>query len=266
MAFVPDLALLTRRTAAGDHDAYRTLFHLLAPRVLSFLSGRLARTAAEEATQEVMVRVWLNAGRYDGQRASVATWVFTIARNVAVDRLRTMHHAIDLSDPTWVPERADGAEGALDAQRDATAVRLALSDLPAEQADVVTQVFYGGSTLGEVAARAGIALGTVKSRLRLALASLRGSSSLVDVAQHPPPEGAGRVRSDRVQVPGGQAAGPQGGFSYAPPARHVRRDRNRDDATDVRHRLEPGAERRASGERAPAQAVDVHDRVEQQRV
>ncbi len=100
------LVLLTRRVAAGDEDAFRNLFGAVAPRVLGWMAERLDRSAAEAATQDVMLRVWLHADRYDEGRAPVATWIFAIARSVATARPHQTRHRVDASDPAWVPEPA----------------------------------------------------------------------------------------------------------------------------------------------------------------
>ena len=152
-------------------------------------------SATEDATQEVMLRVWRRAGRYDCSRASVCTWVFTIARNVAADRRRRVRHPLDPADPSWVADPQPSSEQALDLRRATAGVAVAVRMLPVEQADVVRQVFFDGATPAEIADRSGVAVGTVKSRLRLALGRLRGAPRLPVGACGPAP---GHPRRDRA--------------------------------------------------------------------
>lgn len=159
-----------------DRSAFARLFAHFAPRVKSFLvrSG-LADGVAEEVTQEVMVAVWRKASGFDPGRAGVATWVFTIARNRRIDRLRRTRareadHVVDPSDEPDMPPSGEAI--ALTAEREEE-VRKALKVLPDEQATVVRLSFFAEKPHPEIARELGIPLGTVKSRLRLALSRLR---------------------------------------------------------------------------------------------
>lgn len=159
-----------------DRTAFAQLFAHFAPRVKSFLvrSG-LADAVAEEVTQEVMVAVWRKASCFDPGRAGAATWVFTIARNRRIDRLRRARprkgdHVVDPSDEPDMP--LSGEAIALTAEREEE-VRKALDALPSEQAAVVRLSFFVEKPHVEIARELGIPLGTVKSRLRLALNRLR---------------------------------------------------------------------------------------------
>jgi RNA polymerase sigma factor (sigma-70 family) len=161
------------RIAAGDKAAFAELFAEFAPRVRAWLGRGLDPARADEVTQEVMVRVWRSAARYDGRRGAVSTWIFTIARNAKIDALRAVRYEVDETDPCFVADPARGPEGrTLDARRDAS-VSAALDDLPVEQAEVLRGAYYGALTLREIAEHQAIPLGTVKSRVRLALERLR---------------------------------------------------------------------------------------------
>jgi RNA polymerase sigma-70 factor (ECF subfamily) len=160
-----------------DRSAFARLFAYFAPRVKSFLmrSG-LAEPAAEEVAQETMIAVWRKASYFDPRRAGASTWVFTIARNRRIDRLRRMRSrtADQLFDPSDEPEGSPSGEDiALTVERDEE-VRRALASLPSEQAAIVRLSFFADKPHAEIARDLDIPLGTVKSRIRLAMTRLRG--------------------------------------------------------------------------------------------
>lgn len=159
-----------------DRNAFVRLFAHFAPRVKSFLmrSG-LDDSAAEEVTQEVMIAVWRKASYFDPGRAGVSTWVFTIARNQRIDRLRRLRSRTTdrLFDPSEEPEAPQtGEDIAITAEREEE-VRKALEALSSEQATIVRLSFFAEKPHAEIARELGIPLGTVKSRVRLALNRLR---------------------------------------------------------------------------------------------
>lgn len=168
--------LLDAVAQAQDRNAFARLFAYFAPRVKSFLirSG-LADAVAEEVTQEVMIAVWRKASYFDPGRAGASTWVFTIARNRRIDwlrraRSRTTDHVPDPGDEA--DTQPSGEDIALMADRE-RAVGKALATLPDEQATVVRLSFFSEKPHAEIARELGIPLGTVKSRVRLALNRLR---------------------------------------------------------------------------------------------
>lgn len=168
--------LLDAVARAQDRNAFARLFAYFAPRVKSFLirSG-LADAVAEEVTQEVMIAVWRKASCFDPGRAGASTWVFTIARNRRIDwlrraRSRTTDHVPDPDDEA--DTQPSGEDIALMADRE-KAVGKALATLPDEQAAVVRLSFFSEKPHAEIARELGIPLGTVKSRVRLALNRLR---------------------------------------------------------------------------------------------
>lgn len=168
--------LLDAVAQAQDRNAFARLFAYFAPRVKSFLirSG-LADAVAEEVTQEVMIAVWRKASYFDPGRAGASTWVFTIARNRRIDwlrraRSRTTDHVPDPDDEA--DTQPSGEDIALMADRE-KAVGKALATLPDEQATVVRLSFFSEKPHAEIARELGIPLGTVKSRVRLALNRLR---------------------------------------------------------------------------------------------
>ena len=169
-------ALLCRVAQAQDRGAFQLLFLHFAPRIKSYLlrTGTSAQQA-EELAQEAMLTVWRKAALFDPARASAATWIFTIARNLRIDLIRRERHpGFDPADPGLLPEESVPADAGVEASQEAQAVQAALRDLPPEQAEVIALFFYGDKPHSEIAAALDIPLGTVKSRLRLALSHLRG--------------------------------------------------------------------------------------------
>jgi RNA polymerase sigma-70 factor (ECF subfamily) len=175
MEQAPDLVVAIAERQ--DREAFAALFTLFAGRVKAWMmrSGAPAEIA-EEIAQETLLTVWRKAALYDPARATVSAWVFTIARNARIDRLRKdkrarqhlQYELLELDQEE--PERPDGL---LDtAQREAR-VRSALERLPAEQVRIVRLSFFDGRPHSEIAEHLGIPLGTVKSRLRLAMGRLR---------------------------------------------------------------------------------------------
>jgi RNA polymerase sigma-70 factor, ECF subfamily len=166
---------LQRIAERGDVEAFRKLFQSYAPRVKSYMmrQGADANTA-EELAQETMLTVWRKAGLYSGEKGSATTWIFTIARNLRIDRLR--------KELTWVP-LPDGhdEEASTDALPDEllsenerkARVQQALAGLPADQYEVVSLSYIEGLSHSEISERLGLPLGTVKSRMRLAYHKIR---------------------------------------------------------------------------------------------
>ncbi|MFW5678828.1 MAG: sigma-70 family RNA polymerase sigma factor [Pseudomonadota bacterium] len=170
------LADLVERVASEqDRAAFMELFDHYAPRLKAFLRRRGAGDAqAEDLVQEVMLTVWQRAGLYDRRQASVSTWVFTIARNRQIDVLRRERRPeLDPDEPMLQPSAAPEPDRALDAEQSAERLRAALALLPEEQAELVRVSFYEEASHSALAARFDLPLGTVKSRLRLALQKLR---------------------------------------------------------------------------------------------
>ena len=161
----------------GDRAAFATLFAIYAGRVkgMAMRAGASAE-AAEDIAQETMLAIWRKASTYDSRRSTSAAWIFTIARNQRIDRLRRdTRSRLHLLYETVEPEGPQEPDAALDTVEREARVRRALEALPAEQVNVVRESFFEGRPHAEIAARLGLPLGTVKSRLRLAMARLRNS-------------------------------------------------------------------------------------------
>jgi RNA polymerase sigma factor (sigma-70 family) len=122
----------------------------------------------------VMLLVWRRAETFDPAQASAATWVFTIARNKRVDTLRREQRPeIDPDDPALVPDPVEAADVRVAADQTNRRLRAALKELPPEQAELLKLAYFEDMPHSVISARRGIPLGTVKSRLRLALDRLR---------------------------------------------------------------------------------------------
>ena len=166
--------LLRRVAGAGDRDAFRSLFEHFAPRIKAFLMrGGAEAQLAEDLAQEAMLTLWRKAAQFDPAKASAATWLFTIARNLRIDRLRRERHpGFDPNDPSLAPEM-EYADKGLEIRASEDALRQALRALPPDQHAIVMQSYFSEKPHGQIATELGIPLGTVKSRLRLAMARLR---------------------------------------------------------------------------------------------
>jgi RNA polymerase sigma-70 factor (ECF subfamily) len=171
----PDFGRLIVAVAeARDREAFARLFAHFAPRLKSFLmrSGADA-AAAEDFAQEAMMTVWHKAALYDPARAAPSSWIFTIARNLRIDTLRRNRYAVRDIDPSDMPEAPLQPDAALDGSDEARRVRAALAALPEEQRNVLLLSYFSDLAHGEISRRLDMPLGTVKSRLRLAVARLR---------------------------------------------------------------------------------------------
>ncbi|SDC63277.1 sigma-70 family RNA polymerase sigma factor [Ruegeria marina] len=164
---------ISRIIEAQDKAAFAELFAHFAPRVKSFLmrSGSNA-TLAEDCAQDVMATVWHKAHLYDPARATVATWIFTIARNRRIDALRKDRRP-EPEDLPWGPEPEPPIADVMALQQETEMLRVAIRALPEAQRELIEQAYFGDLSHREIAAQTGLPLGTIKSRIRLALDRLR---------------------------------------------------------------------------------------------
>ena len=160
-----------------DDAAFARLFDYFAPRLVSFfVRAGSSRDAAEEIAQDVMVIVWNKASLYDPAKAAVSTWGFTIARNVRIDRARKeARRSRSETEAMEEPGVVESSEDFLLADERDARVRNAMSGLPADQSAVIRLSFFADKPHAEIARELGIPLGTVKSRLRLAMAKIRAA-------------------------------------------------------------------------------------------
>ena len=178
-----DLSLL-ERIAARDGAALAELYDRH-HRLVFAVIRRIVQSPsdAEEVLQETFVRVWSRAETYDARLGSPAAWVVRIARNRAIDGMRARQARADVNAPVPAPDDAastrelpspDTPESVLHSTYAARAVRGAVAALPAAQRALIEAAFFEGYTHQEIAARFGVPLGTVKTRIRNGLVSLRG--------------------------------------------------------------------------------------------
>ncbi|MGH7459057.1 MAG: sigma-70 family RNA polymerase sigma factor [Longimicrobiaceae bacterium] len=171
-----------RATARGDERALRELYDGFADRVFGSAVRMLRdEDEAEEVVEETFWQVWLTAGDYDPARGSPSAWIAAISRSRTLDRIRAVgrrrEQPLDpLPDPPWdgdlAPKPSDPSSD-LEASERRRVLLEALDELPAQQRDAVMLAYFSGYSQSEVANRMGAPLGTVKTRVRLALAKLR---------------------------------------------------------------------------------------------
>ena len=167
------VAHVIRIRDARDETAFAELFAHFAPRVKAFLMRSGGDPAiAEECAQEVMVTLWRKAHLFDPARASVATWIFTIARNKRIDVLRRQRRP-EPEDLSWGPEEAPDQADIVALQQESAQLSAAIARLPETQRELIQRAYFGEMSHGEIAAATGLPLGTTKSRIRLALDRLR---------------------------------------------------------------------------------------------
>ena len=171
----PDLDQVMNRVAAGDEDAFATLYDAVAARAYGLIR-RIVRdpALAEEVTQDVLVEVWRTASRFNQQRGSAAGWILAIAHHRAVDRVRAEQAAADRE------RRAGAASVPFDeviaevtARLEQEAVRRCLRTLTSIQRESIMLAYYGGLTYRDVAERLGAGLPAIKTRMRDGLIRLR---------------------------------------------------------------------------------------------
>jgi len=160
-----------------DRDAFARIFRHFAPLIKAFAinGSALAAAHAEELVQEVMIKVWQKATAFNPHKAAASTWIYTIARNCRTDmyrRLQKFDTPINAED-IWPEDDTDELFAAVQNKRNATRVREMLEELPHEQSQILVKVYMEGKSHSEVAEELDLPLGTVKSRVRLAMRKLQ---------------------------------------------------------------------------------------------
>jgi RNA polymerase sigma-70 factor (ECF subfamily) len=160
-----------------DRDAFSRLFKHFAPRLKGFgLRRGTDAASSEELAQETLLTVWRKADTFDPTRATVSTWIFTIVRNKRIDLFRREGYPeADLAEAAESIYEGPAADDEFDRVESSEALRAALDVLPAEQLEVLQRAYFEDKSHSVIAAELGLPLGTVKSRIRLALARLRGA-------------------------------------------------------------------------------------------
>ena len=166
-------ALVVRVAQARDRAAFAALFSHFAPRVKAWLMHQGAPASqAEDLAQEALLTVWRKAALFDPAKAGAGTWVFTIARNLRIDAIRRERRP-ELDPEDLLPDAAPDPDHAIALADGESRLRLALRTLPPGQVAVIEASFFADKPHSQIAVELGIPLGTVKSRLRLAMARLR---------------------------------------------------------------------------------------------
>jgi len=167
--------LIKKVETLKDTSAFEELFNHFAPRVKAFLMKSGADPQmAEECSQEVMATVWRKAHLFDPSRASASTWIFTIARNKKIDAIRKQNRPEPeqlYPDQDYEPDQ----EAVVELQQETERLTSALQELPEKQRVLVEKAYLGELSHSEIAEITGLPLGTIKSRIRLALEKLRHS-------------------------------------------------------------------------------------------
>lgn len=167
--------LIEAIAARQDRAAFAALFRHFAPRLKAFvMRGGTDADTAQEVAQEALVMVWRKAASFDRTRASAATWLYTIARNKRIDLLRRGARPIDTEDwlAVYAPE-PEAADKSVLAGQTYTRVKELLGGLSEDQLVVIQKAFFEDKTHSVIAEELKLPLGTVKSRIRLALGRLR---------------------------------------------------------------------------------------------
>lgn len=168
--------LLAKVAAEGDRDAFRVLFAYFGPRVKTLMLKAGADPAtADDLVQDVMMTVWRKVDLYAPHKGAVSTWIFTIARNARIDwhRRGASQPYDDLDDLELASDERDGEAETFVNQR-CERVAAAMGELPDDQRRIIEYAFVEDLSQSEIAERLALPLGTVKSRMRLAYAKLKG--------------------------------------------------------------------------------------------
>ncbi len=176
-------ALLQAVGQQKNRDAFIEVFEYFAPRIKSFLIKRGAKPeVADELAQETMLTVWNKAANFDPRKARASTWIYTIARNKHIDALRkgipqyTIPH-----DSLQLESNEPGPGEKIMRTEETQTIADALGDLPEEQAELIRKSFFEGKSHSDIAKETDIPLGTIKSRIRMALEKLRGQKTMKDL-------------------------------------------------------------------------------------
>ena len=169
---------MSRIASDRDKSAFAELFDHYAPQIRAYSFAREPGSdlVADDLVQEVMTRVWLKASKYNSRLANLNTWIFTLARNCRIDYLRRNSRYVTEIDPTDIfNEMEDEGPGPFQLAQQSRveeSIRAGLEELPREQAEILTKVYLEGKSHQQTSEELKLPLGTVKSRVRLALKKL----------------------------------------------------------------------------------------------
>lgn len=166
---------LTSVAVNRDRHAFECLYGYFAPRVKSYMMRQgVDEASADDLAQETMVQIWRKAHHYDPQKAAATTWIFRVARNLRIDRLRKYKlHEVEMTAEVEPGDDEGSGHESYEKRPDADKLRALVDTLPQNQMDVVRLAYFEGLSHSEVSLQLSIPIGTVKSRLRLAFGKLR---------------------------------------------------------------------------------------------
>jgi len=170
------LTVALQRVASGDRRALEEVYRRTSGKLFGVVLRILPdRQEAEDVLQDVYLTVWRKADKFDADRASPITWLAALARNRAIDRIRSRGGRVFVSDDAVAARADDGPlpGDELEAGETAGQIHACLDQLEPDRAAVVRQAFFGGLTYDALATRAGVPLGTMKSWMRRSLLRLR---------------------------------------------------------------------------------------------
>lgn len=171
------LAVLLERVARGDREAFERLYRETSSKLFGICLRVLPdRAEAEDVLQEVFASVWRKADQFDAARASAITWMAMIARNRAIDRLRSAPSQMKRASVELAEDLADGGptpQARAEAQTEGARLNACLDELDERRRSLIRTAFFEGATYEELAQRVGSPLGTVKSWIRRGLLQLR---------------------------------------------------------------------------------------------
>lgn len=171
--------LIETIASARDIDAFNRLFQFFAPKLKAYgVRSGVSPDRAEELVQETMIAVWRKAHTFDRSKAAASTWIFTVARNKRIDMFRRENRPeVDVNDPWFATQTSGEAERTVEQKQLKKMIDGSVKTLPAAQAEILHKAFYEDMSHSAIADELGLPLGTVKSRIRLALERLRISFS-----------------------------------------------------------------------------------------
>jgi RNA polymerase sigma-70 factor (ECF subfamily) len=170
-----DIETLIARMALGDRAAFSQLYAATSAKLFGIALRVLDnRAEAEDALQEIYVKLWHNAGRYQSNGLSPMTWLITVARNHAIDRLRARKAGTaDMDEAADLADLSPGPEDQLIAASDRAALTRCLATLDPDRAEAVRRAYIFGDSYADLATRYGVPLNTVRTWLRRSLLKLR---------------------------------------------------------------------------------------------